>query len=133
MARLFLLIAAIFGGLSVATGAFATHALKASLSARSLLLFEVGTRYQMYHALALLAVGLVAMQIKITPLTLRASGWLFMIGTIIFSGSLYALAMTNIPLIGVITPSGGVALILGWIMFAIAVFNLKLNHQVNDN
>lgn len=128
MTRLILCVAAILGGLAVLAGAFAAHAVKGTLTERSQHLFETAARYQMYHALALLAVGLIAMyctgnNIEV-PTWLRASGWLFIVGIVLFSGSLYTLALTNIPLLGVITPIGGVALIGGWITLAIASVKL---------
>jgi uncharacterized membrane protein YgdD (TMEM256/DUF423 family) len=116
MGQFFLAIAAIFGGLSVGAGAFAAHALKEKLQARSLEIFETGARYQMYHALALV---LVAILIKISSEqfshpALIAAGWSFIIGILIFSGSLYALSLTGIKVIGAITPLGGAAFIAGW-------------------
>ncbi|PLZ82337.1 hypothetical protein CBP16_07460, partial [Fischerella thermalis WC217] len=80
MTQIFLSLAAIFGGLSVAAGAFASHALRERLSERSLLIFETGARYQMYHALALLAVAILLLRIESPPPSLVASGWLFIIG-----------------------------------------------------
>jgi uncharacterized membrane protein YgdD (TMEM256/DUF423 family) len=125
MSRIFLAIAAIFGGLSVAAGAFATHALKERLSERSLEIFETAARYQMYHALALLLVALLLMQEKISQPTLVAAGWSFIIGILFFSGSLYVLSLTNIKLLGAIAPLGGAAFIVGWLAIAIAAFSLN--------
>lgn len=125
MSRIFLAIAAIFGGLSVAAGAFATHALKERLSERSLEIFETAARYQMYHALALLFVALLLMQEKISHSTLVAAGWSFVIGIFFFSGSLYVLSLTNIKVLGAIAPLGGAAFIVGWLAIAIAAFSLN--------
>jgi uncharacterized membrane protein YgdD (TMEM256/DUF423 family) len=125
MAQIFFSLAAIFGGASVASGAFASHALREKISERSLEIFEVGARYQMYHALALLLVGLLLSRQNPPPTTLIATGWLFIIGTVIFSGSLYALSLTGIKLLGAITPLGGVALIAGWATLALAAWSLK--------
>lgn len=125
MSRIFLAIAAIFGGLSVAAGAFATHALKERLSERSLEIFETAARYQMYHALALLLVALLLMQERISQPTLVAAGWSFIIGILFFSGSLYVLSLTNIKLLGAIAPLGGAAFIVGWLAIAIAAFSLN--------
>ena len=125
MSRIFLAIAAIFGGLSVAAGAFATHALKERLSERSLEIFETAARYQMYHALALLFVALLLMQEKISQSTLVAAGWSFVIGILFFSGSLYVLSLTNIKVLGAIAPLGGAAFIVGWLAIAIAAFSLN--------
>lgn len=125
MSRTFLAIAAIFGGLSVAAGAFATHALKERLTERSLEIFETAARYQIYHALALLFVALLLMQEKISQSTLIAAGWSFIIGILFFSGSLYILSLTNIKLLGAIAPLGGAAFIVGWLAIAIAAFSLN--------
>jgi uncharacterized membrane protein YgdD (TMEM256/DUF423 family) len=126
MIRIFLAIAAIFGGLSVAAGAFASHALKEQLSASSLSIFETGARYQMYHALALLAVALLLTRTESPPPpTLVASGVAFIAGVAIFSGSLYALSLTGINWLGAITPVGGVAFIIGWGCLAAAAFSFK--------
>jgi uncharacterized membrane protein YgdD (TMEM256/DUF423 family) len=123
--QIFLSIAAISGGFSVAAGAFASHALREKISERSLEIFEVGARYQMYHALALLLVAVLISRIPSPPTTLIASGWLLIIGTVIFSGSLYALSLTGMKILGAITPLGGVAFLLGWSALAIASWNLK--------
>ncbi|MDV2992986.1 MAG: hypothetical protein N4J56_002640 [Chroococcidiopsis sp. SAG 2025] len=127
MGQFFLAIAAIFGGLSVGVGAFGAHALKEKLTERSLEIFETGAKYQMYHALALLLVGLL---IKISDgqfsqPVLIAAGWNFMIGILLFSGSLYALSLTGIKVIGAITPLGGAAFIAGWGALTIAALNNK--------
>lgn len=126
LTRIFLATAALFGGFSVASGAFASHALKDQLSDRSLEIFETGARYQMYHALALLLVALILSRTDEASQTFFAvSGWAFIVGTLIFSGSLYALSLTNIKLLGAITPLGGVAYIVGWVCLAIAGWNFK--------
>jgi uncharacterized membrane protein YgdD (TMEM256/DUF423 family) len=131
MARIFFAIAAIFGGLSVAAGAFASHALKEKLTERSLDIFEVGARYQMYHALALLLVALLSssgfqsLSSEATPPTLVAAGVAFIVGVVIFSGSLYALSLTNIKWLGAITPLGGAAFLVGWSCLAVAAWSFK--------
>jgi uncharacterized membrane protein YgdD (TMEM256/DUF423 family) len=126
MIRIFLAIAAILGGLSVAAGAFASHALKQQLSASSLSIFETGARYQMYHALALLAVALLLTRTESpAPPTLVVAGVAFIAGVAIFSGSLYALSLTGINWLGAITPVGGVAFIIGWGCLAAAAFSFK--------
>ncbi len=125
MSRVFLAIAAIFGGLSVAAGAFGAHALKERLSERSLEIFETAARYQMYHALALLLVALLLTQEDFPQPILVASGWTFIIGILIFSGSLYALSLTGIKVLGAITPLGGAAFIAGWGTLVIAAFTFK--------
>ncbi len=117
MDRLFIMLGALSAGLGVAAGAFGAHALRARVEPRLLEVFETGARYQMYHALALVAVGLVAARWS-APL-LSASGWLFVAGTVLFSGSLYAMTFTGIRALGAITPLGGVCFIAGWICLAV--------------
>ena len=118
MSRRFLALGALSAGLAVALGAFAAHALKARLEPQLLVAFEVGVRYQMYHALALVAVGLLAE--RRSSRLLGASGALFLAGTVLFSGSLYALSLTGIRGFGAITPFGGVAFLAGWLCLAAA-------------
>ncbi|MBW4572856.1 MAG: DUF423 domain-containing protein [Tolypothrix carrinoi HA7290-LM1] len=126
MTQIFLSIGAIFGGLSVAGGAFASHALRDKISDRSLEIFETAARYQMYHALALLLVALLlSIYQQSPPPTLLASGWLFIIGIALFSGSLYALSLTNVKILGAIAPLGGAAFIAGWGALAFAAWSLK--------
>ena len=125
MSRIFLAIAAIFGGLSVGAGAFATHALRERLSERSLEIFETAARYQMYHALALILVALLISREEFPQPLFVVAGWSFIIGICIFSGSLYALSLTNIKVLGAITPLGGAAFIAGWGALAIAAFTFK--------
>lgn len=118
MERLFVLIGALSAGLSVAAGAFGAHALRARVEPRLLEVFETGARYQMYHALALLAVAWIVGR---APGALgNAAGWLFLAGTVLFSGSLYAMTFTGIRALGAITPIGGVCFIAGWVCLALA-------------
>ncbi|MEH2379078.1 MAG: DUF423 domain-containing protein [Nostoc sp.] len=140
MTQIFLSVAAILGGLSVAAGAFATHALREKISERclrratpTLEIFETGARHQMYHALALFLVALLISRTEFPQPTLVASGWLFIIGIAIFSGSLYVLSLTGIKYFGAMSttgyayaPLGGTALIAGWGALAFAAWNLKL-------
>jgi uncharacterized membrane protein YgdD (TMEM256/DUF423 family) len=125
MTQFFLTIAAIFGGLSVAGGAFGAHALREKISERSLEIFDTGARYQMYHALALLLVAMLISRSENPPTTLLVSGWLFIIGVVIFSGSLYALSLTGIKSLGAVAPLGGLALMLGWAALAVAGATIK--------
>lgn len=122
MTRLFLGIATILGGTSVAAGAFASHALKAQLSQRAIDIFETGAKYQMYHALALLAVALLFSRAKTVSRLLGVAGFAFIIGTALFSGSLYTLSLTGIEWLGAITPFGGVAFLIGWGCLGVAAF-----------
>jgi uncharacterized membrane protein YgdD (TMEM256/DUF423 family) len=118
MERLFVMIGALSGAIGVGAGAFGAHALRAKLEPRMLEVFETGARYQMYHAIALLGVAWVASRWPGTLTT--ASGWLFVAGTVLFSGSLYAMALSDVRALGAITPIGGVCFIAGWLCLAIA-------------
>ena len=123
MERIFLTIGAVMGALGIGAGAFAAHGLKARLAPDLLVVFETGARYQLIHALALLAVGLVVARTPHPAVT--ASGWLFIIGVVIFSGSLYVLALTGVRWLGAITPIGGLAMIAGWLSLAWGVFSWR--------
>jgi uncharacterized membrane protein YgdD (TMEM256/DUF423 family) len=125
MVRLFLFIAALLGGLAVAAGAFASHALKDKLTERSLEIFELATRYQMYHALALLLVALLLSRAETMQPLLAASGSAMIVGVLLFCGSLYALSFTGIKVLGAVTPLGGVAFLAGWVCLAIAAWGYK--------
>jgi uncharacterized membrane protein YgdD (TMEM256/DUF423 family) len=116
MTQLFILLGSLSGFLAVATGAFGAHALRKRLEADRLAVFETGSRYQMYHALALVAVGLVGGRAPTAATT--AAGWLFVAGTVLFSGSLYALALSGMRKLGAITPLGGLAFLGGWLALA---------------
>jgi len=147
MTQFFLTIAAIFGGTSVAAGAFGSHALRKQLSDRALEIFETGVRYQMYHALALLAVGILLSlttlimptfsgntvitgalspeQLQAIASLLTIAGFAFVFGIVIFSGSLYALSLTGVGWLGAVTPLGGACFLVGWSCFAIAAFKYR--------
>ncbi|MBE9176979.1 DUF423 domain-containing protein [Oculatella sp. LEGE 06141] len=125
MTRIFMAIAAILGGLAVAGGAFGAHALRDKLDGRSLEIFETGIRYQMYHALALLVVAVLLSRAEMSQALLTITGYAFVVGVAIFSGSLYALSLSQIKWLGAITPLGGVAFIVGWICLAIAALAYK--------
>jgi uncharacterized membrane protein YgdD (TMEM256/DUF423 family) len=115
---MFFAIGSVSAFIAVAAGAFGAHGLKSRLSADMLAVFEVAARYQMYHALALIAC---AWAITRWPGTLTvASGWLFVAGTVVFSGSLYLLSLTGLRWLGAITPLGGLALLAGWLCLAAA-------------
>jgi uncharacterized membrane protein YgdD (TMEM256/DUF423 family) len=138
MDRLFLALGALSGFVSVAAGAFGAHALKRRLPADLLAVFETGARYQMalkrrlpadllavfetgaryqmYHALALVAVALVIARASSTAAV--AAGWCFVAGTVLFSGSLYALALSGVRVLGAVTPLGGLAFLAGWLALA---------------
>jgi uncharacterized membrane protein YgdD (TMEM256/DUF423 family) len=118
--RAFLALGALSGGIAVTAGAFGAHALKARLSPDLLAVFETGARYQMFHALALVAAAWAAGRGAGAAGAATWAGWLFVAGTLLFSGSLYALALTGVRALGAVTPFGGVAFIAGWIALAVA-------------
>ena len=120
MDRFFFTAGSIMAFLAVALGAFAAHGLKSRLSADMLTIFEVGVRYHMYHALALLAVAWASS--RWPESSAQFAGWSFIIGIIIFSGSLYILSITGMRWLGAITPIGGVAFLLGWLILAWTVW-----------
>ncbi|PYN94800.1 MAG: DUF423 domain-containing protein [Candidatus Rokuibacteriota bacterium] len=116
MDRTFALVGSLSAALAVALGAFAAHVVRGRVSADLANVFEVGARYHMYHALALFGVAWVAT--RWPGAVTNAAGWLFVIGTVLFSGSLYAMTFTGQRWPGAITPFGGVAFILGWLALA---------------
>lgn len=116
MERTFLLLGALSGAIAVGTGAFGAHGLKARLAPDLLAIWDTGARYHLFHALAL---GLAAWAAARFPgAASSAAGWLFLAGTVLFSGSLYALALTGIRALGAVTPLGGVAFVAGWVALA---------------
>lgn len=123
--RVFLAIAAILAGLSVAAGAFASHALREKLTDRALEIFETGARYQMYHALALLLVAILLSRADVPQPALIAAGYAFIAGIVLFSGSLYALSLSGIKVLGAVAPLGGLAFLVGWACVAIAAWSFK--------
>ena len=118
MDRTFLALGALSAAISVAAGAFGAHALRTRLGPDLLAIFETGARYQMYHAIGLALAAWAAS--RFPGGAAAAAGWLFALGTVLFSGSLYALALTGVRALGAVTPFGGVAFIAGWIALAIA-------------
>lgn len=108
----FLAVGAISALFAVAAGAFGAHGLRSSLSPEMLSVFETAVRYQMYHALGLVAVGILEPTVR--GGLVRACGWCFVGGTILFSGSLYTLTLTDIRWVGMLTPLGGMTFIAGW-------------------
>src|SRR5262245_17990867 len=112
-------LGALSAALAVAAGAFGAHALRGQLSPAALATFETGVRYQLVHALALVALGLAAPRLERGAV--RAIGILFALGTVLFAGSLYALAVTGVRVLGAVTPFGGLCFIAGWLVFARAL------------
>lgn len=123
MTRLIWILGAANGFLAVAFGAFAAHKLRDKLEPRLFEIFEVAARYQMYHALALLAAAWLTTRSP-SPTAVGAA-WCFFIGIVLFSGSLYALSLTGIKPLGIITPFGGVAFLAGWVLLAVAGSSMK--------
>ena len=122
MLRVLLLLAALFGFTGVGLGAFAAHGLKGQLSAEYLAVFQTGVHYQMLHALALLA--LAALWQRLGGRLLTAAGVCFCVGILLFSGSLYALTLSGISALGMITPAGGLTFLAGWFCLGLAAWRL---------
>lgn len=119
ISKTFIILGAILGFLGVAIGAFGAHALKDKLSSNFLNIFEVGVRYQMYHALLLILIAFIYSSFPNGYI--QASGWLTFFGILIFSGSLYILALTSVTAWGAVTPIGGLALLAGWLLLLLGV------------
>jgi uncharacterized membrane protein YgdD (TMEM256/DUF423 family) len=119
-AKLFLILGGINAALVVMLGAFGAHGLKTKISAEMLAVYQTGVHYHLFHALGLLVVGLVATQMA-DSVYLKWSGWLMLVGIILFSGSLYVLSVSGLRWLGMVTPFGGVAFIAAWIVFVIAI------------
>jgi len=123
MAKLFITLASFSGMLAVAFGAFGAHALRSRLDDHAIGVFQTAVQYHFYHSFALLAVGVIALSQPQTAL-LRSSGWLFILGIAVFSGSLYGLSMSGLRWLGAITPLGGLAFIAGWGCLAAASWKM---------
>lgn len=123
MLRGFLMLAAFFGFTGVALGAFAAHGLKNRLTPEYLTIFHTGVTYQLVHTLALFGVALLATQIQGRLITW--AGLSFTVGMVLFSGSLYLLTMTGISKLGIITPFGGLAFLIGWVCLGLAAWRLQ--------
>jgi uncharacterized membrane protein YgdD (TMEM256/DUF423 family) len=117
--KIFLILGAINGFLAVALGAFGTHGLEGKVSEKALGTWDTAVTYQMFHTVALLVTGLIGL--KFQSGSLAAAGWLFLIGIIIFSGSLYIYSTTSIKTFAMITPIGGLAFLIGWILLGYTV------------
>ena len=133
MARRILLVAALMGALGVVLGAFGAHGLESAVQdwglaadeqADRLATWDVAVRYQMYHALALLATGLLALHRPTKSLVVASAA--FTLGTLVFSGCLYALVLSGVKILGAVVPLGGIAMIVGWLALAVAVWRLKI-------
>jgi uncharacterized membrane protein YgdD (TMEM256/DUF423 family) len=120
MDRTFMLVGAVAAFLGVTLGAFGAHGLRGRLSPEMFAVFQTGVQYHMYHALALLIVS--GIMGRLSGWLIQTAGWLFVAGIVLFSGSLYVLALTGITMLGAITPIGGLAFLLGWGCLAFAAF-----------
>jgi len=120
MTKLFLALGSVNAALAVMLGAFGAHGLKSRLTTEMLEIYQTGVDYHFYHALGLLAVGLIAYHLPDST-WIKWSGWLMLAGIIIFSGSLYVLSISGIRWLGAITPIGGLSFIIAWIFLTIAV------------
>ena len=121
MGKVFIIIASISGFLAVSLGAFGAHLLKQKLSADLLDIYQTAVSYHFYHTAALLACGVLLLQYNDSVL-LRSSGWLFVFGTVVFSGSLYLLSLSGVRWLGAITPIGGFAFLLAWGCLAMGIY-----------
>jgi len=119
-AKLFLILGGINAALVVMLGAFGAHGLKARMTVEMLAVYQTGVHYHLFHALGLLAVGIVALHI-VDSVYLKWAGWLMLAGIILFSGSLYVLSLSGLRWLGMVTPFGGLAFIAAWIVFVIAI------------
>ncbi|RXK13943.1 DUF423 domain-containing protein [Halarcobacter mediterraneus] len=122
--RLFLTISSIMMALAIAIGAFGAHGLKAIVSPQLLVIYNTGVEYHFYNTLGLFAACFM-MYLKPDSKLLRVAAWLILVGMIIFSFSLYALVILNMPILGAITPIGGTLLIIAWILLAISFYKDK--------
>lgn len=123
MERIFFALGSFSAALGVMAGAFGAHGLRSRLDAEMMEIFQTGVKYHLIHALGLLAVAW-AVQRWGGPLPVTA-GWLLVAGTVIFSGSLYALSLTGLRALGAVTPLGGVAFIVGWVLLGIAALQAR--------
>lgn len=120
-AKLFLVLGALAGAAGVALGAFGAHALKARLAPDQLAVWQTAVQYHFWHALALVAIGIVIAVALPGSTTLRWAGWLMVAGLVLFSGSLYVLVLSGARWLGAVTPLGGTAWIVAWLLLAWAV------------
>ncbi len=120
MSRLLIFCGALGAALSVILGAFGAHGLKSRLPPEILATFETGVQYQFYHALGVILIGIVVQFTKASAMV-TAAGWLMLAGIVLFSGSLYAICFSGIRSLGMITPVGGMAFIVAWVLLAIGI------------
>ncbi|RST77024.1 DUF423 domain-containing protein [Siminovitchia acidinfaciens] len=116
--KIFIIIGAINAFLAVGLGAFGAHGLEGKVEPKYLATWETGVKYQMYHALGLIAIGIISGNVSAGSL-LNWSGWLMLVGIILFSGSLYVLTLSGIKVLGAVTPFGGVAFLIAWVLLIV--------------
>jgi uncharacterized membrane protein YgdD (TMEM256/DUF423 family) len=119
--RLFVLLGGLSAFLGVALGAFGAHGLKSRVTPEMLTVWQTAVHYHLVHALGLILVGLLCLLIPEAPL-LRNAGWMLLTGTVLFSGSLYLMVLSDIRALGMITPLGGIAFLIGWLLLVIAAW-----------
>lgn len=115
-----LIMGSVLAGLAVVAGAFGTHGLKSKITPEDIAVFETAVKYQMYHALALLIIGL--MGFNFSPIVIKWPAILMSVGVLIFSGSLYAIVLGGIRWMGAVTPLGGILLIVSWLLLAYNIY-----------
>ncbi|WP_078556987.1 DUF423 domain-containing protein [Bacillus alkalicellulosilyticus] len=118
--KLFVILGAINAAVVIALGAFGAHALEQKVTERFLKIYQTGVQYHMYHAMGLIFVGLIAGKLSSLNI-IHTAGWFMLVGIVLFSGSLYVLSLTGITKFGMITPIGGLAFIIGWVLVIVAV------------
>ncbi|WP_221567363.1 MULTISPECIES: DUF423 domain-containing protein [Bacillaceae] len=123
MFKLFILLGALNAGLAVVLGAFGAHGLESKLSSKMMEVYKTGVQYHIFHALGLFVVAFLADKFPNSSM-LGAAGWIMLLGIILFSGSLYVLSVTGISKLGIITPFGGLAFIISWVLIIIAMLKV---------
>lgn len=118
--KIFVVLGSLSALLGVGLGAFGAHGLKARVEPEMLAVWETGVLYHLIHALGLVLIGILCHLLPDAPL-IRVAGWMLVTGTLLFSGSLYILVLSNVRILGMITPLGGIAFIVGWLLLALAV------------
>jgi uncharacterized membrane protein YgdD (TMEM256/DUF423 family) len=124
MKSVFLVLGSLCAFVGVGMGAFGAHALKATLSAESLAVYQTGVTYQMWHSLGLIVIALVQQHIPDSK-RITVAGWLMFLGILLFSGSLYLLVLLDMPQLGMITPIGGVCFLISWLFVCLSASNNK--------
>ncbi len=119
--KTFVIVGSLNALFAVALGAFGAHGLKSKVTVEQLAIWQTGVQYHLFHALGLILLGIL-LQLLPQPELLRTSGWLLLAGVVLFSGSLYLLVLTGTRQLGMITPVGGVAFLLGWLLLALGVW-----------